>query len=125
MTPSSIAVGGMASGADPLAVGLAVMLGIRWFSVAKSPKTHGNLRRISGCPPPGSRVTIVEDVVSTGGSTLRAIAAAAEADLRVERVLVLVDRRMGGMDAIRGLIPGVPVCEVWTIKDLARAAQGS
>ncbi len=70
------------------------------FSVRKDPKVHGMQRWVEGAAGPKSRVAVVEDVVTTGESTLRAIARCREEGFRVERVVALVDREEGGMQRI-------------------------
>lgn len=104
------AVGGMTFGADPIAVATAFASQLRQqplkaFSIRKTRKDHGIIRWIEGDLEAGDRVAVIEDVVTTGGSTLQAIARAREEGLRVERVVVLVDRQEGGMDAIRRQVP--------------------
>jgi orotate phosphoribosyltransferase len=104
------AVGGMTFGADPIAVATAFASQLRnrplkAFSIRKTRKDHGIIRWIEGDLEPGARVAVIEDVVTTGGSTLQAIARAREEGLQVERVVVLVDRQEGGMAAIRQQVP--------------------
>lgn len=98
------AVGGMTLGADPIVSAVAVVSHIDpsfdplpAFIVRKDAKQHGTLRFIEGVKPaPGSSVAIVDDVCTTGGSTLKAIEKAEEAQLRVIAVYALVDREQGG-----------------------------
>jgi orotate phosphoribosyltransferase len=95
------AIGGMTLGADPLVCPVAALSHLegpplRAFIVRKEPKGHGTASAIEGDVPAGSRVVIVDDVVTSGGSTLRAIEAAAGAGLEVVAVLCLVDREEGG-----------------------------
>jgi orotate phosphoribosyltransferase len=99
------AVGGLTMGADPIACAVAYYSQGRGqpipaFSVRKEPKSHGMQRWVEGAVRPKSRVAIVEDVVTSGDSTLRAIARCREEGFGVERVVVLVDREEGGMDRI-------------------------
>jgi len=99
------AVGGLTMGADPIACAVAYYsLGRRQsivaFSVRKEAKSHGMQRWVEGAVRPRARVAVVEDVVTTGESTLRAIARCREEGLRVERVVALVDREEGGMERI-------------------------
>lgn len=106
------AIGGMTMGADPisLAVGMesfrqqpASPLSI--FTVRKEPKGHGQGKQIEGNFAAGQRVIVVDDVITTGGSTLKAIDAIEAAGGEVAFALVLVDRQEGGREAIeaRGL----------------------
>ena len=99
------AIGGMTLGADPIVCPVAALSHLtkrplRAFIVRKEAKGHGTSRRIEGNLEPGSRVVIVDDVVTTGGSTLRAIEAAEAADLQVAAVLCIVDREEGGTEKL-------------------------
>lgn len=99
------AVGGLTLGADPIAsaVSMASWMAARplqAFLVRKEAKGHGTRRFIEGPPlQPGTRVAIVEDVVTTGGSGLKACERAEEAGLVVAGVFALVDRLEGGREA--------------------------
>jgi orotate phosphoribosyltransferase len=94
------AVGGMTLGADPI-IGAVVTLGdIPGFIVRKKAKEHGTKQRIEGLIQPGWRVLIVEDVATTGGSALEAIAAAEEAGAKVVKVISVVDREEGAKEAL-------------------------
>ena len=99
------AVGGLTLGADPVsyAVSYASMLAkrpLRAFTVRKEAKQHGTGRLIEGPFRAGDRVAVVEDVVTSGGSALRAIEAVRAADGIVAGVLAVVDREEGGREAI-------------------------
>jgi orotate phosphoribosyltransferase len=99
------AVGGLTMGADPIACAVAYYSQGRGhpvaaFSVRKEAKSHGMQRWVEGAVVARSRVAVVEDVVTTGDSTLRAIARCREEGFRVERVITLVDREEGGMERI-------------------------
>jgi orotate phosphoribosyltransferase len=96
------AVGGMTMGADPVAcAALAGGADARAFFVRKDAKTHGLQRRIEGPPLlPEDRCVVVEDVVTTGGSTLAAIAALHDAGHQVCGVISVLDRLAGGAAAI-------------------------
>lgn len=98
------AVGGMSIGADPIAAAVITMAGVRGlplagFMVRKEAKGHGTQRFIEGPVKPGDRVAIVEDVVTTGGSSLLAIERAEEFGLVVTRVIAIIDRLEGGAEA--------------------------
>jgi orotate phosphoribosyltransferase len=104
--PSVDAVGGMAVGALPLVSAVLAaaatdpaMDGLLGFFVRKEQKAHGLGRRIEGAFEPGQTVALVEDTVTTGGSTLQAIEIVEAAGGKVGRVLCLVDRGEGGRDA--------------------------
>jgi orotate phosphoribosyltransferase len=73
---------------------------LRGFIVRREPKGHGTGRRIEGSVEAGSRVVVVDDVVTTGGSTLSAIEAARDAGLEVVALLCLVDREEGGRERL-------------------------
>ncbi|HEY2654750.1 MAG TPA: phosphoribosyltransferase [Solirubrobacteraceae bacterium] len=96
------AVGGMTMGADPIAcAALAGGAEVKAFFVRKEVKQHGLARRIEGpLLEPGERCMLVEDVVTTGGSTLRALAAVREEGHEVCGVLAICDRLAGGGAAI-------------------------
>lgn len=87
------AVGGPTMGADALAVGIAVVSDSRWFFVRKEPKGRGTGRWIEGTQVgPGDRVLLVEDVVTTGGSILKALEIVRDTGAEVVAVATLVDR---------------------------------
>ncbi len=94
---------------------------IHGFLVRKSEKTHGTGRKIEGFLRPGAHVVIVDDVCTTGGSTITAIEAAREAGMHVAAVLCLVDREQGGRAHIEATIPGVPFIAAFTAKDVRAA----
>ena len=101
------AVGGLTMGADRVAYAVAsasfgTELVVDAFSVRKEAKTHGTGRAIEGCFTAGDDVVIVEDVITTGGSAQRAIAAVETAGGRVLGVLAVVDREEGGRAALEG-----------------------
>jgi orotate phosphoribosyltransferase len=94
---------------------------IHGFLVRKAEKTHGTGRRIEGFLKPGASVVIVDDVCTTGGSTITAIEATREAGMHVAGVLCLVDREQGGRANIEAAIPGVPFLSVFTASDVRAA----
>lgn len=100
------AVGGLTFGADPVAVATAFVSQIRKqpidaFSIRKTQKDHGIVRWIEGEVSPGSRVAVIDDVATTGGSTIKAIERARSEGLEVVKAVVLVDRQEGGLENIR------------------------
>jgi orotate phosphoribosyltransferase len=113
------AVGGMTMGADPLAcAALAGGAKAKAFFVRKDAKTHGLQRRIEGPPlEPADRCVVVEDVVTTGGSTLAAIAALQEAGQEICGVISVLDRLAGGGAAIERAA-GAPYRALSTIDDI-------
>jgi len=113
------AVGGLTMGADaPACAALAGGADVKAFFVRKEGKQHGLQRRIEGpLLEPGDRCLIVEDVVTTGGSTLQAIEAVREAGHEIVGVTAILDRLAGGGDAIREAA-GAPYEPLTTIDDV-------
>jgi orotate phosphoribosyltransferase len=113
------AVGGMTMGADPVAcAALAGGAEAKAFFVRKEAKAHGLQRRIEGPPlEPDDRCLVVEDVVTTGGSTLAAIAALHEAGHQIVGVVSVLDRLAGGAERIRAAA-GAPYVALTTIDDV-------
>lgn len=107
------AIGGLTLGADPIAnaVSYTSWLNrqpIQSFVVRKKAKDHGTASLIEGKVKPGDRVVVVDDVITTGGSTLQAIVACREMGLNVVKVVVLVDRQeMQGRENILKEVPDV------------------
>jgi len=104
------AIGGLTMGADPvaLAIGMASWSEasprlLQVFSVRKAPKAHGQTKLIEGNFTPGDTVVVLDDVVTRGDSTLKAIESVEQAGGKVAFVAVLVDREEGGSDKIRAL----------------------
>jgi orotate phosphoribosyltransferase len=115
------AVGGMTMGADPIAcAALAGGADVKAFFVRKETKTHGLARRIEGpLLQAGDRCLLVEDVVTTGGSTVRALEAIREEGHEVCGVLVICDRLAGGAEAIRAAAgETVPYAALTTIDEV-------
>ncbi|MGC6426030.1 MAG: orotate phosphoribosyltransferase [Akkermansiaceae bacterium] len=115
------AIGGMTMGADPisLVVGMASAdhdKALQVFTVRKEPKGHGRGKQIEGNFKEGDKVVVVDDVITTGGSTLKAIEAIRVAGGEVSFCLVLVDREEGGRAAIEA--DGVPVVSIFTRSEL-------
>ncbi|MDP9346397.1 MAG: orotate phosphoribosyltransferase [Actinomycetota bacterium] len=114
------AVGGLTMGADaPACAALAGGADVRAFFVRKETKAHGLQRRIEGPPlEAGTRCLIVEDVVTTGGSTLEAIDAVRGAGHEVVGVITILDRLAGGAEAIRSAVAPAPYEALATIDDV-------
>jgi orotate phosphoribosyltransferase len=149
--PDAEAVGGLTMGADPLVSNTAsasawaladyneiaelssaleldededpgpVPTLIHGFLVRKAEKTHGTGRKVEGFLKPGAQVVIVDDVCTTGGSTITAIESTREAGMTVAAVLCLVDREQGGRTNIEATIPGVPFISVFTASEVRAA----
>ena len=113
------AVGGLTMGADPVAcAALAGGTQAKAFFIRKDAKAHGLQRRIEGPPLESEdRCVVVEDVVTTGGSTLAAIAALQEAGHQICGVLAVLDRLAGGGEAIEAAA-GAPYLALTTIDEL-------
>jgi orotate phosphoribosyltransferase len=116
---NATAVGGMTMGADPIAcAALAGGADVKAFFVRKEVKTHGLARRIEGpLLAPGERCMLVEDVVTTGGSTLRALEALRAEGQDVCGVLAICDRLAGGAEAIERAADA-PFVALTTIDDI-------
>ena len=120
------AVGGLTMGADPVALAIAMASAangaqpIHAFSVRKSPKSHGRGRLVEGNFTQGQTVVVVDDVITTGGSTLQAIDAITAEGGKIAGVVALVDRQEGGRQNIEAR--GIPVHAI-TTKDELRAHQ--
>jgi len=102
----AVAVGGLTFGADPIAVATAFASELKGrpvkaFSIRKTQKDHGIVRWIEGDMLPGEQVVIIDDVATTGGSTIKAIERARSEGLDVVKAIVLVDRQEGGLENIR------------------------
>jgi orotate phosphoribosyltransferase len=99
-------IGGLTFGADPVAFAAAFVSELKAtpmnaFSIRKAQKDHGIVKWIEGDMSPGQQVVIIDDVVTTGGSTITAIERARSEGLEVVRVVILVDRQEGGLENIR------------------------
>ena len=114
------AVGGMTMGADPIAcAALAAGADVKAFFVRKERKEHGLQRWIEGPPlDRGEACLVVEDVVTTGGSTVAAIERIREEGLEVAGVVSVLDRLAGGGEAIADASGGAPYLALATIDDV-------
>jgi len=114
------AVGGMAIGADPITAAVITVAGIRGLPlkgilVRKEAKGHGTQKFIEGPVSPGDDVVIVEDVVTTGGSSLEAIERVEAFGLKVKSVVAIIDRLEGGEQAFAAR--GYKFSSLLTIRD--------
>jgi orotate phosphoribosyltransferase len=114
------AVGGLTLGADaPACAALAGGADVKVFFVRKEAKAHGLQRRVEGPPlEPGERCLIVEDVVTTGGSTVQAIEAVRAEGFDVVGVVAVLDRLAGGAEAIALASGDAPYAALATIDDV-------
>lgn len=115
------AIGGLTMGADPIAVATSLIsyqkgLTIKTFCIRKEPKKHGLKLWIEGNLNDKDNVIIVEDVITTGGSTIKAIERARESNVNVVSAITLIDREEGGREAIEKL--GIPVESIFTKTDI-------
>jgi orotate phosphoribosyltransferase len=116
------AIGGLTMGADPLAVSVAVVSGtIHAFLVRKAEKQHGTGQRIEGFRESGARVVIVDDVCTTGSSTIQAIEAAREFGFEVAGVMCLVEREeAGGRSDVEKAAAPAPFVALFTANDVRK-----
>jgi orotate phosphoribosyltransferase len=122
------AIGGLTMGADPVALSIGIASQrqdssspLQVFTVRKTAKEHGRQKRIEGNFSSGDSVVVVDDVITTGGSTLQAIDAIEEAGGQIAFVIVLVDREEGGRANIEQR--GYKVVPIFTRADLIRNKQ--
>ncbi len=124
--PEAVAVAGLTLGADPLvsAVAMRAALGARELDaliVRKEAKGHGTGAWLEGpLPEAGSTITVLEDVVTTGGSSLKAVHQLREAGYRVQRVVTIVDRQEGGLAAMTAA--GLELRSLFLLEEVAAAA---
>ena len=116
------AIGGLTMGADPIVVSVAVVSGsIDGFLVRKAEKQHGTGQRIEGFREKGARVVIVDDVCTTGGSTVQAIEAARDFGFEVVGVMCLVERQeANGRPAVEKAAGGAPFVAIFTADDVRK-----
>lgn len=114
------AIGGLTMGADPIVTAVSVASGdVDGFLVRKAEKQHGTGRRIEGFQEKGARVVIVDDVCTTGSSTVQAIEAAREFGFQVVGVLCLVEREeAGGRPNVEKAAAPAPFVSVFTASDV-------
>ncbi|MBU1915414.1 MAG: orotate phosphoribosyltransferase [Candidatus Thermoplasmatota archaeon] len=110
-------IAGMALGAVPLAVAVALETNRPFVIVRKEPKDHGAKDLIEGEVLPGEKFVIVEDVATTGGSTLRVVSALREKGANVAKAIVVVDRLEGAREMLTE--HGIELISLFTVKDLA------
>lgn len=117
-------VGGLTMGADPVAYAIAAASAdgpvVDAFSVRKAPKDHGTGKRIEGNFDPAHPVVVIEDVITSGGSALDAVAAVREAGGSVLGVFAVLDREAGGRAKIEAA--GLQVATLVTAGELLRGA---
>jgi orotate phosphoribosyltransferase len=109
-------IAGMALGAVPLAVAVALETDRPFVMVRKEPKDHGTKELIEGEVAPGDKFVIVEDVATTGGSTLKVVNALREKGANVIRAIVVVDREEGATEMLKE--HGIELVSIFKAKDL-------
>jgi len=116
------AIGGLTMGADPIVVAVAVVSGeLDGFLVRKAEKQHGTGQRIEGFREKGARVVIVDDVCTTGASTVQAIEAAREFGFEVVGVMCLVEREeANGRPNVEKAAGGAPFISIFTSNDMRK-----
>jgi orotate phosphoribosyltransferase len=118
------AAGGLSLGADPIANAVSLISfqngrPIKSFIVRKDSKEHGTRKKIEGNLRPGEILAVLDDVVTTGASTITAIEAVREAGFTIERVIVLVDREEGGTENIKKYVDRIdPILTRTQIMDI-------
>ena len=121
----SVAVGGLTLGADPIVSGVAVVAGLDkrlldGLIVRKEAKGHGTGAWIEGPElPEGSKVTVLEDVITTGGSAIKAVKRLRNAGYKVERVVSIVDRQENEEATTAMKLAGLELYSIFTIGDLS------
>ena len=121
----SAAVGGLTLGADPIVSGVVVVAGLDkrlldGLIVRKEPKGHGTGAWIEGPElPEGSKVTVLEDVITTGGSAIKAVKRLRDAGYKVERVVSIVDRQEEDEATTAMKLAGLELYSIFTLKDLS------
>ena len=116
------AIGGLTMGADPIVVAVSVVSGeVHGFLVRKAEKQHGTGQRIEGFREKGARVVIVDDVCTTGASTIQAIEAAREFGFNIVGVMCLVERQeAGGRPSVEKAAAPAPFVTIFTASDVRK-----
>lgn len=110
-------IAGMALGAVPLAVAVALETDMAFVMVRKEPKDHGTRELIEGEVQPGDKFVVVEDVATTGASTMKVVNALREKGANVARAIVVVDREEGAKELL--MEHGIELISLFRAKDLA------
>ena len=125
---TAVAVAGLTLGADPLVSAVAMRAALDGRNldaliVRKEAKGHGTGAWLEGpLPEPGSRITVLEDVVTTGGSSLKAVNQLREAGYQVDRVVTIVDRQEGGLEAMTAA--GLELRSLFLLDEIAASSAG-
>ena len=125
---TAVAVAGLTLGADPLVSAVAMRAALDGRNldaliVRKEAKGHGTGAWLEGpLPKPGSLITVLEDVVTTGGSSLKAVNQLREAGYQVDRVVTIVDRQEGGLEAMTAA--GLELRSLFLLDEIAASSAG-
>ena len=117
-------VAGLTLGADPLVCGVSLVSAldgrlVNALIIRKEPKGYGTASQIEGqLPVKGSKITVLEDVVTTGGSSIKAVNVLRDQGYVVDRVVSIVDRQEGGKDAM--IEANLELRSLFTIEDLSK-----
>ena len=111
-------IAGMELGAVPIAVAVALETGKPYVIIRKGERTHGTGKQIEGDPVAGKRVLIVEDVTTSGGSTIKSVEILRDAGASVDKALVVVDREAGAIPKLADM--GVNLIPMVTVKELLK-----
>ena len=117
----SVAVAGLTLGADPLVSGVVTVSAIDEVNldaliIRKEPKGHGTSSQVEGkLPPKGSKITVLEDVTTTGGSSLKAVEVLRDLGYKIDTVISIVDRKEGAVDLMQ--VYGIKLKSLYTIDD--------
>ena len=123
----SVAVAGLTLGADPLVSGVAVVCGldnirVNALIVRKEAKGHGTQAYIEGpLPEKGATITVLEDVITTGGSAIQAVKRLRDAGYTVNRVAAIVDRQENGEADTAMKLAGLELVSLFTLDDIINA----
>ena len=110
-------VAGLTLGADPLVSGVVLVGKGAGLIIRKEPKGHGTASQVEGpLPPMGTSITVLEDVTTTGGSSLKAVEVLRSLDYNVNRIVTIVDRQEGAVDAMKS--EGVELCSLVKLEEL-------
>tara|TARA_B100000902_G_scaffold263199_1_gene249376 strand:- start:41 stop:565 length:525 start_codon:yes stop_codon:yes gene_type:complete len=121
LSPSSLAVGGLTLGADPLVAGVAMIAGVDGLIVRKEPKGHGTQAWIEGpALPLNTEITVLEDVITTGGSAIKAVEKLRDAGYKVNEIITIVDRQEDGEADAKMKDANINLKSLFTLAEVAK-----
>ena len=110
-------VAGLTLGADPLVSAVTLLSQGSGLIIRKEPKGHGTASQVEGpLPPKGATITVLEDVTTSGGSSLKAVDVLSDLDYNVNRVVTIVDRQEGAVDLMKS--KGIELVSLVLLEDL-------